>query len=110
MKENIRTKTMRRIVTVYYLRKVLNRFVLKSVIIVLGTLGFGSLVHVAAVFNNMPNISDIGSLSLFSYYAFMNTEIAVQATIVILGVVTLWFAKDVLRQLMPKLQLQHSHA
>lgn len=110
MKESIKVRTMRRVVAVYYLRRVLNRFVLKSVIIVFVTLGFGSLVHVAAVFNNMPAFTNIGSFSLFSYYAFMNTEIAVQAVIVMLGIVTLWLARDIFKQFIPKLHLQYSHS
>lgn len=112
MTESIRTRTMRRVITVYYLRKVLNRFVLKVGILVLGALSFGSLVHVAAVFNNMPHMTDLYSLSYFSYYAFMNTDIIVQAIIVTAGAVTLWLARDIFREFVQKTQHipQYSHA
>lgn len=101
---------MRRVVTVYYLRKVLNRFVLKVGILVLGALSFGSLVHVAAVFDNMPGLTDIYGLSYFSYYAFIHTEFLVQAIIVLAGVVTLWLLRDIIREFIPKTHIQYSHA
>ena len=101
---------MRRVIAVYYLRKVLNRFVLKVGILVLGALGFGSLVHVAAVFDNMPSITDVHGLSYFSYYAFMNTDIAVQGLILALGAVTLWLLRDIIREFVPKTRIpQYSH-
>jgi hypothetical protein len=109
MQESIKKRTMRRVVAVFYLRKVLNRFVLKVGILTLGALSFGSLVHVAAVFENMPSISNIGSFSLFSYYAFMNTDIFVQSVIVMAGLVTLWIMRDVLKLIhIPNVKLSHA--
>ena len=75
----------------------------------MAVLAFGSLVHVAAVFGNMPALTDIVSLSYFSYYAFMNTDIAVQAIILILGAVTLWLMRDIFIRFVPKPHLQYSH-
>lgn len=86
---------------VYYLRRVANPFMLKSSILLLGLFIFGTLVHTANVITNMPAFSDVVGLSRFSYYAFVNTEFMVQATIVSLLFVAAWLIKDVVRTIIP---------
>jgi len=108
--ESIKIRTMRRVVAVYYLRKVLNLVTVKFVILALGAFAFGALVHVAAVFENMPALSNVGGFSTFSYYAFLHTEIAVQATIIALAVVTLWLIRDILKGIVPSAQIGLRHA
>ena len=87
-------RTMRRVKTVYYLRKVINMTTLRLGILVLMTLAFGSLVHVAAVFNNMPELTNLDALFQFGFNAFFSTGIAVQAVVLALGATTLWLMKD----------------
>jgi len=109
MKESIRTRTMRRVVAVYYLRKAINRFTLKIGLLALTALAFGSLVHVAAVFNNMPAFSDIGAMYSFGSAAFFNTGVMVQAVVMALGAVTLWLMRDVFRAIqIPIMKLSHA--
>lgn len=109
MRESIQTRTMRRVVAVYYLRKVINVITLRVGILVLTTLAFGSLVHVAAVFDNMPAFADFGAMYNFIYSAFFSTGIAVQAVVVVLGAVTLWLMKDAVNMFyVPKMKLSHA--
>lgn len=106
MRETIKKRAMRRVMAVYYLRKVLNRFVLKSGVLVLGALSFGSLVHVAKVFENMPALTDVTGMLRFGLEAFINTEIAVQSVLVLFGVITLWLMRDVVKLFVPKASYQ----
>lgn len=110
MNQSLKAKTMRRVVAVYYLRKILNPITLKTGILLMGALAFGSLVHVAAIFANMPAYSDIVGLYSFSYSAFTHTEIAVQATILLSVFVTLWLARDVVQGFAPRFHTGYSHA
>ncbi len=109
MKESIKHRTMRRVVAVYYLRKIINTVTLRVGIFTLMTLAFGSLVHVAAVFNNMPQLTDIGALVHFGTTAFFSTGIAVQAVILTLGVTALWLARDIFKAIHIPI-MRHSHA
>lgn len=93
--QNTKKIIMRRVKTVYYLRKVFNWFTLKGVLAVFALMSFGSLVHVAAVFDNMPSVFNAERFFSFSYHAFMNTEIAVQAVILALIFVSVLLARDV---------------
>lgn len=87
---------------VYYLRKVLNPFMLKCGALIAGAITFGSLVHTANVVANMPALSDIAGVSRFSYYAFANTEFVVQTIIITLLFVAAWLIKDIIRTVMPR--------
>jgi hypothetical protein len=109
MKESIKRRAMRRVMTVYYLKKVFNMVTLRMGILVLMTLAFGSLVHVAAVFSNMPQLTDLGALIQFGFSAFFNTGIAVQCVVLSLGVLTLWLARDMFKVLhIPIVKLSHA--
>ena len=100
---------MRRVVTVYYLRKVINRFTLKMGLLALTALAFGSLVHVAAVFNNMPSFTDFGALYNFMSFAFFNTGVMVQVVVVAMGAVTLWLMRDVFKAIqIPIMKFSHA--
>lgn len=106
MKESIKVRVMRRVLAVYYLRKVLNRFVLKTGILLLSTVAFGSLVHVAKVFENMPQLSDVTGMVSFGLQAFINTDLLVQSVLVLLGAVTLWLMRDIVKLFVPMKRLQ----
>ena len=97
MRESIQKRTMRRVIAVYYLKKVINMVTLKIGILTLTALAFGSLVHVAAVFNNMPQLTDVGALLQFSLAAFFNTGVVVQGIVLALGATTLWLMRDVFK-------------
>ena len=109
MNESIKIRTMRRVMGVYYLKKVFNMVTLRLAILTLMTLAFGSLVHVAAVFNNMPQLTDVSALVHFGYSAFFNTDVAVQFVVLGLGLLTMWLARDVIRALhMPVMKFSHA--
>lgn len=93
--KDIKKRIMRRIKTIYYLRKILNPFTMKGTVLAFSLAGFASLVHVAAVFENMPSLLNTTSFLSFSYNAFLNTEFAVQALILALFVTTVWLMRDV---------------
>lgn len=110
MEQNIyKKRIMRRVYAVYILRKIFNQFTAKGAVFTLALFGFASLVHVAAVFDNMPSLLDTTSFFNFSYAAFVNTEFAVQALILALGVVALWLIKDAVGKL-PKVNISFSQA
>lgn len=100
MGETISKRVMRRVYTVYYLRKVLNPITVKSAILAMGALGFGALVHVAAIFENLPALSDISGLYSFSYEAFANTDITVQAIVALSMAVVFWLTRDIMIRLL----------
>lgn len=80
---------------VYYLRKVLNPFMLKCAALGVGLSIFGSLVHTANVIANMPAFNDVVGLSRFSYYAFVDTNFTVQTITVALLAVGVWIVRDI---------------
>jgi hypothetical protein len=105
----LKDKVMKRVKTVYYIKTVLNSLLLKIAILIPAVVAFGGLVHVAAIFRNMPQINDVYSLFNFSYYAFVNTEVVVQGVTIFLGVVTLWLVRDTIKKI-PTLHIGFSHA
>ena len=108
VRETIKARVMRRVVAVYYLRKILNWTTLKLGILGMLTLAFGSLVHVAAVFDNMPAVTDINGLYHFGSQAFIHTDVMVQGAILGLGILTLWLMKDALKAIhIPTVKLSH---
>ena len=71
----------------------------KCGMLIAAALAFGSLVHVAAVFANMPIVVNITGLYDFSMYAFTNTGIMVQSLMVVSVLVAVWLIWDIVRKI-----------
>ena len=97
----LKSKIMRRVKITYYLKQVINPVTFKCVALIAAAFIFGSFVHVAAVFSNLAPISvmDFASLYNFSTYAFMNTEIWVQAVMVASLLIVFGLLRDIVRKI-----------
>jgi len=91
----LKQKIMRRVRAIYLLRKIVNPVSLKCAVLLAFTTGVVSVVSTGSIVANMPHTFDIAALFHFSSYAFMNTEILVQAFILGTIGVMLWLARDV---------------
>lgn len=86
---------MRRIYTVYLLKKVINPFAVKLYVFLAFVLSVSSLVSVPDIINNSRSISGINQLVSFSTTAFINTEFSVQILSVAITLVIIWMLYDV---------------
>jgi len=91
----LKNQIMRNVKTIYILRKIVHPVTLKCGILIAAAFVFGSLVHVSAVFGNMPPVFDFASLYNFSMYAFTNTGVMVQAVMIASVLVVFWIGKDI---------------
>lgn len=91
----LKNKIMRNVKTIYVLRKIVHPTTFKCGMLIAAALAFGSLVHVAAVFANMPIVVNITGLYDFSMYAFTNTGIMVQGLMVASVLVVFGILRDI---------------
>lgn len=91
----LKKKIMRRIYFTFFLRKVFNPLATKMYVLA-SFVGFiatqVSLVNVVA---NMPNVTNIGALYIFSTSAFLNTEFVIQLLFVGMLSATFLLLKDI---------------
>ena len=99
MTENVKLqkKILKRVTRMYYLRKVINPVGFKVFAFGIGFVGVVSLVSIKNVFANMPALFDIVGVYYFSKYAFVNTEFAVQLTLITVLGFGLWLVRDIVR-------------
>lgn len=100
MKQNIlKKKIMRRVYTIYLLKKIINPFAFKVYALAISVTGVVSLVSVTDILANIPNLGS-SSIFNFSYNAFVNTEITVQALVISLTMFMLWLIADGVRNIL----------
>ena len=95
----LKQKIMKRVRTIYMLRKVINPFTLKCALLVSFLATVVSFVSTQSILANMPHILDLTAFFYFSKYAFLHTEFLVQALTLGTVGVTLWLARDIVRSL-----------
>lgn len=96
MESNLRQKTMRSIKMLYYIKKATQPLVLKVVAIV-GLLALGaSQVSVTNVIKNIMAM-DVTRMFGYSFSAFMQTEVLVQAVLVTTAVLIVSSIVDLVR-------------
>lgn len=71
-------KIMARVRRIHNLRKVFNPFMFKVYTLAAAFWGISSLVSIKNIFANMPSLSELHNLSIFTTNAFINTELSVQ--------------------------------
>lgn len=99
--ENINTqlkkKIMRRVYLAYFLRKAFNPLTMKAYLIVSFAGFIASQVSLANVVANMPSVTNISALYLFSTSAFLNTEFAIQLLSVGVLIAIFLLLKDIVK-------------
>lgn len=84
---------MMRVKFVHYGRKIANRATVKATAMFLMTAASTFFFSVSNVFNNLKNIR-VGDIDGFSIYAFSHTSLAVQALMICIAVLAVFFLKD----------------
>ena len=93
-----RSETMRRIYTLFFLKKLSGRIAIKSYILLVLIYLQAKLVFVSAILKNMPAITDLGAVYNFYVYAFLNTKLLVQITILVALTTALFMVRYFLRK------------
>ena len=94
MSTELKTKVMRRVYMVTYLRRALSPFALKSYGAIFSIWAMSKFVWVARVIENAPSVSNpMGDFRFFTS-AFVNTDLIVQALILTTVAFGLWLVKD----------------
>jgi hypothetical protein len=88
----LKNKIMRRVYFLHTIRKVKGPIMSKLVLFAVFLLALSSLVSVPSIIANMPH--SFGSLYSFIVAAFLNTQFAVQAILLLACVVGLLLIKD----------------
>ncbi|PIT90923.1 hypothetical protein COU17_03120 [Candidatus Kaiserbacteria bacterium CG10_big_fil_rev_8_21_14_0_10_49_17] len=86
---------LRRVKRTYYLKQVLSPMLLKCYFFAVFLISIFTLVSVKDVFANMPD--SLSELYAFMSYAFLHTEIAVQAALFGIAIALVLIVRDSLR-------------
>lgn len=92
-----KNRIMRRVYAVYVLQKVINHMAFKIYASLVLLYGIKVFIHVEAVVNNMPKISDVAGLYNFIMYSVLNTGVSVQ--LIVFGVIgfVVWMIRDFIK-------------
>ncbi len=93
MSSQIKQRVMRRVHTVRMLRPLTSDIVVGPVLFAIALYGIGQQVWVERVFANMPSVVDVAAMSRFFIAAFVQTELIVQALVVLAFIAALWVAR-----------------
>jgi hypothetical protein len=96
----LKNRIMRRVYAIYVLRKVFSGTAYKIYAGVALLFGIKVFVHVAAVAENMPDLTDLAGLYNFSLYAIMHTEFAVQFIVFGTAALAIWVMRDSIRNIL----------
>jgi len=108
MEQNVlKNRVMRKVHTIYLLRRLLRPAMCRLYAVFLGTLALGSLVSIPDVLANMPH--DAGTLELFFVDAFSKTDLVVQGMSLGLIVLFAWMAVDGVKTATTRLSVAHVH-
>ena len=98
MSPNLKTRIMRRVYVVWFLRQALSARSMKVMIVLASLWQIKQLVYVKAVIANMPKLTDLAANYNFFSYALLHTQFAVQLSILVSGVLMVWIASDTLKR------------
>ncbi len=90
-------KIMKRVMRMYYLKKVINPLMFKVYALTAATVGIFSLVSVTNVFKNMPSLLEAGNVLHFASHAITNTELSVQLVLGIAILVGVLLIRDTIK-------------
>lgn len=91
---NLNKRIMRRVYTIWMLRKATSPRVVKSLILVASIWQIKDRVFVSKVLENMPNIADLQATYSFFSSAIINTQFAVQMSILAGALFSLLLLRD----------------
>ncbi|OGZ03711.1 MAG: hypothetical protein A2648_02030 [Candidatus Lloydbacteria bacterium RIFCSPHIGHO2_01_FULL_41_20] len=92
--KQFKTETMRRIYTLFFLKKLSGRIAIKFYILLVLIYLQSKLIFVQAVLHNMPSPTDIPALYHFYTYAFLNTRVLVQVTVIVALTTLVFMLRD----------------
>lgn len=95
----LKKRIMRKVYTVYALRKILSKTAFKIYVAVALLFGIKVFIHVSAVIRNLPNFRNLSGLYNFLLYAVVNTEVAVQFIIFGITALVVWIMKDMVKNI-----------
>ena len=98
MSSNIERQVMGNVAVIYGGRQLVSATALKLYVLAAGLWALIQLTWVHKVFYNWERVGPSHSFQFFSY-AFLHTQVAVQATLAVIAVAGLWFIADVTRSL-----------
>ena len=90
----LKTRVMRRVYAIWMLRRATSPRVLKFLILVASIWQFKERVFVSAVFANMPNLADLTSTYNFFLAAVVQTQFAVQVSILVGALFAMLLLRD----------------
>lgn len=94
---DLERSTMRRIYGIWFVRTVASPAVVKALIASALLWRLKEYVSLRNVIANAPSLANVGSAFVFFENAFFHTQLAVQAMILALLVVGVWFMRDMIR-------------
>lgn len=96
--ENLRSRIMRRVYLIYVIRQIGQPVIRASIFAVtlLAPLSFVSLPH---VIENVGSVSTVAGVIAFFVSAFLKTELFVQFTLSLAGLVAVWSVVDITKRL-----------
>lgn len=93
----LKTNVMKKVYRLYAVRRLVYRTLPEFVLMVVALYAFGREVFVSQVFQNAPSFAQIGKSFVFFLSAFTHTEIAVQATLVVVAIAGAYFLADLVK-------------
>jgi len=93
----LKNKIMRRVRRVYYLQQILSPLLLKVYGLVIMFIGAVSLVSLKNVVVNLSNVETFGQFYSFMSAAFFNTELVVQALVLIILLLVALMIRDIIK-------------
>jgi hypothetical protein len=103
----LKKRIMRRVYALYVLGRVLSRAAFKVYATLALLYGIKIFVHVEAVANNMPDLSNLSGLFDFMTYAAVNTNLAVQFIIFGVAALVVWVLRDAIKDIFENI-LKHN--
>ena len=97
MINRLEQKIMKRVMRMYYLKKVFNPLMFKVYALTIAFIGMSSLISVTNVFKNMPSLFEVGNLLRFTSNAITNTELSVQLVLGVVVVVGVLLTRDTIK-------------
>lgn len=94
----LKKRIMRRVYAIYAFRKALCATAFKVYISLVLLYGIKVFVHVEAVANNIPQLSDFSGLYNFMLYSVINTELVVQFVIFGIATLIIWVMRDAIKK------------
>lgn len=98
----LKKRIMRKIYAIYAFRKAFSNLAFKIYTGLVLIYWIKVFVHVEAVANNMPKLSDLSGLYNFMTYSVLNTELSVQLIIVGVAGLIIWTMRDIIRKYLYK--------